>query len=341
MPGLVLPNETIIEHLSSRQITGGEKPTVRLISRVYRTLNEATVLAILLNPNLGGTPLMAYGLPRKNWSIEHKGGGIWYCTTDYGGNSKSGGSPPKPSSSDPIPPEVSFDFGGQSEHVTMALQDVAGVTALADPNQPNAPAVNRAIGVDPETGDVKGTDIIVPTGSFTETWTVNANVITYSYLASLRDLIGRTNQYTFRSFSPGEVMFLGATSPGSLAYPGQLVQLPPGGFGAFGTLGSRKMVFSFKLSKNRTFTPAPGFPQITVGGFQYWWTTFKRVVKNSFGVLVATPAYVYVQDVGRPDESGNNTNERDFSLLLIGDFSPGFQQVGPNLLGLPAEGVQP
>ena len=96
-----------------------------------------------------------------------------------------------------------FDTGGGTKHINQSLK--------TDGRYPNtAPDFAGAIGVDNE-GNVNGVDVTMPVLNFTETHTLNGGRVTTSYKKTLAALTGTVNSGSFRGFSRGEVLFLGAS----------------------------------------------------------------------------------------------------------------------------------
>ena len=97
---------------------------------------------------------------------------------------------------------------GGTQHVTQSISSVGYGPGA------NATANKGAILVDPETKEVRGVDIVIPQRSLTLRVELSPAEVTEAWQEQLTALTGRVNQATFRGHAAGEVLFLGAESPG-------------------------------------------------------------------------------------------------------------------------------
>lgn len=94
------------------------------------------------------------------------------------------------------------DGNGVMQHITHSLETVQKYpTATAKPS-------NRCIGRNRITGEIKGTDVLLPGGAtFAVTFTHPSGVMTLQYFKYLCDLIGYVNDAPFLVWNAGEVKF--------------------------------------------------------------------------------------------------------------------------------------
>ncbi len=260
---------TIIERYDSREATEGvESPSVDLIYMVQGTESDGEVRGLVE----ATVPALYGGLVFQNYHIAHLGGGVWEITARYG----------KKEPKDTNDSSFSFDTGGGSTHITQSLQTIARYSAGAGP----APDFRGAIGV--TTDSVEGTDITVPIYSFTETHYLPVAVVTGDYKASLFWLTGKVNDSGFKGFSPGEVLFLGAS-------------------GSQRGKEDWEITFRFAASPNVTGLSIGPIAGINKKGWEYLWVRYADAEDQN--VLVKHPIAAYVEKV---------YEEGDFADLGIG-----------------------
>ena len=174
-----------------------------------------------------------------------------------------------------------FDTGGGTMHLNQSLK--------TDGRYPNsAPDFGGAIEVDNE-GNVNGVDVTMPVLNFTETHTMAGTRVSTSYKKTLAALTGTVNKSSFRGFSAGEVLFLGAS----------------------GTKRSRKatapweITFRFAVSPNKA-----GFKVGTIQvnrkrGWDYLWVRYADKVAEGGRNVVKKPIAAYVEQVYPEGDFGN------------------------------------
>ena len=219
-----------------------------------------------------------------------------------------------------IPAGLSVDTATKNEHITTAWVDDDGdkpiCTGYAAEGE-TAPDSEGAINV--SGGRVGGIDVAVPSFSWTETWLVPAWYLVNGsepeqtnkassagdpapntpYGIKLHDMGGAVNDKNFRSFLPGEVLFLGAK---------------------FDTNRSSTMVpvsYSFTATANRTNFKIGNVTVAKKDGQDYMWIQYSDA--SASGSAVKRAKYVYVDQVHR---------RKDFADLEIGTFWPRFYLVG-------------
>lgn len=111
-----------------------------------------------------------------------------------GGGGGGGGTPPAAGS-------VGWDTTGRTEHITQALSE--------ERFPPDAQDFEEAINVSGES--VQGLDVVRPGMRYTETWIIpTATAMSAAFVRAVHRLTGTVNEAPFRSFDPGECLFVGA-----------------------------------------------------------------------------------------------------------------------------------
>ena len=204
------------------------------------------------------------GLDRRSIEItERVNQDTWKVLAVFG-DGESGGS---------LPPQeawTSFDTSGGTQHITQSLETVAfygpGASHL----------LGGAIGFDGET--VQGVDIAVPIFNFTETHYLQDSVVTAGYRRKLFSLTGKVNQYAFKGFQPGEVLFMGAT-------------------GAKRGAEDWEVTFRFAALPNRTNIQVGEITGISKKGWEYLWVQYAQEVDPAIHQVVKKPVAVYIEQV--------------------------------------------
>ena len=174
-----------------------------------------------------------------------------------------------------------FDTGGGTKHINQSLK--------TDGRYPNtAPDFAGAIGVDNE-GNVNGVDVTMPVLNFTETHTLNGGRVTTSYKKTLAALTGTVNSGSFRGFSRGEVLFLGAS----------------------GTKRSKKasapweITYRFAVSPNQAGLQVGDIKVSRKYGWDYLWVRYADKVAEGGKNVVKKPVAAYVEMVYPEGDFGN------------------------------------
>ena len=174
-----------------------------------------------------------------------------------------------------------FDTGGGTKHINQSLK--------TDGRYPNtAPDFAGAIGVDNE-GNVNGVDVTMPVLNFTETHTLNGGRVTTSYKKTLAALTGTVNSGSFRGFSRGEVLFLGAS----------------------GTKRSKKasapweITYRFAVSPNQAGLQVGDIKVTRKYGWDYLWVRYADKVAEGGKNVVKKPVAAYVEMVYPEGDFGN------------------------------------
>ena len=184
-----------------------------------------------------------------------------------------GGEQPDDDGGDEDTTVFAFDTGGGTKHLNQSLK-----TDGRYPN--NAPDFAGAIEVDNE-GNVNGVDVTMPVLNFTETHTLNGGRVTTSYKKTLAALTGTVNRGSFRGFSRGEVLFLGAS----------------------GTKRSKKasapweITYRFAVSPNQAGLQVGDIKVTRKYGWDYLWVRYADKVAEGGKNVVKKPVAAYVEMV--------------------------------------------
>ena len=192
-----------------------------------------------------------------------------------------GGEQPDDDGGDEDTTVFAFDTGGGTKHLNQSLK-----TDGRYPN--NAPDFAGAIEVDNE-GNVNGVDVTMPVLNFTETHTLNGGRVTTSYKKTLAALTGTVNSGSFRGFSRGEVLFLGAS----------------------GTKRSKKASAPWEITYRFAVSPTQAGLQVGVikvtrkYGWDYLWVRYADKVAEGGKNVVKKPVAAYVEMVYPEGDFGN------------------------------------
>ena len=174
-----------------------------------------------------------------------------------------------------------FDTGGGTMHRNTSIQ-----TRSKFPN--DAPDFNGAIEVDNE-GNINGVDVTMPILNFTETHTMSGSRVTTSYRKTVANLTGTVNASSFRGFSSGEVLFLGAS--------GQKLSKK--------TSAPWEITFRFAVSPNQASMTVGDIKVTNKYGWDYLWTRYADKVADSGKNVVKKPTAVYIEQVYPAGDFGN------------------------------------
>lgn len=223
-------------------------------------------------------------LQADHYTLDYLGDDAWQLKVTYVKDGAEDDNQPEP-----LRRTRSFDTSGGTSHVTQGIVD--GDFTQGEQRYwgsgTAAPNMNGAIGVDGDS--VAGVDIVVPTLQWTENYDVPAKYVTTAYIKSLGMLTGTVNNADFRTFRPGEVLFLGAS--GSQEWDSQK--------------GDGPWTLTYKFIHSPNAGSGETLPPITVGsitgitkkGHEYLWVRYESAVDSTD--LVKRPKYVYVNRVYR------------------------------------------
>lgn len=174
-----------------------------------------------------------------------------------------------------------FDTGGGTMHLNQSLKTVSKT-----PN--DAPDFGGAIEVDNE-GNVNGVDVTMPVLNFTETHVMNGGRVSTSYRKAVAALTGTVNSGSFRGFSAGEVLFLGAA----------------GSKRSKKTSAPWEITFRFAVSANRSSVKVGDLTVSSKRGWDYLWVRYADKVSENKKNVVKKPVAAYVEQVYPQGDFGN------------------------------------
>lgn len=206
-------------------------------------------------------------LPLDHVTVDERcGAEAWKLTANYAKktSSNSGSSDKQDTDS-----SFSFDTSGGTKHLTHSLSTVKTTT--------NAPKNNNAIGFDGES--VEGVDITMPIFNFSETHYFKNSKVSTSFKKKIMELTGKVNNSSFKGFSKGQVLFLGASGSRDGESSDDLWQI----------------TFKFAVSPNQSGIKVGNLSVGSKQGWQYLWV---RYGKDSDGKnILAKPLGAYVEQV--------------------------------------------
>lgn len=179
--------------------------------------------------------------------------------------------------------EISFDISGQTTRIKQSLQTIASYPADA-PNYKGAINVTR--------DGIEGTDILMPHLSFSETVVKPVAFVTHTYIRTLKSLVGKYNQASWKGFDAGTVLFVGA---------------------AGGRRGQNdySLTYRFLNADNETGLQVGDITGIDKKAWEYLWVKYREEEQTVGGndFVVEVPEWAYVERVYGPG---------DFSGIGIG-----------------------
>lgn len=180
-----------------------------------------------------------------------------------------------PSGGDPDK-TFAFDTGSESQHITQSLETIAkyGTKAITTPK--------GGIGWDGER--FQGADVQAPTPTWTETHWLSDEEFTAAYRRTLMRMAFKTNDDTWRDWSEGEVLFLGA----SCSRRGDDWDDP------------WEVTFRFAIRENKTGITIGDIPNIAKKGWEYLWVQYadaEVLCDDGKTRHIKEPTAVYVEKV--------------------------------------------
>jgi hypothetical protein len=266
-------------------ITWGERPDSGETSANPRAITLKYVLAGIFERSVAiayavlNTAPMVAGLWRQDVKLISKGFKIWWVDVPYG--------PIQQSDPDSGEYRWNFDTTGGTAKITQAKQHVKSY-APSDKTPPNH---KGAIGVK-EKGEVEGVEIVIPAFKWTETHTLNAKRVGWSYSQILKAITAHVNYASFRGFPAGQVRFDGAQGGQSSKDPGKL-----------------EVTYHFTQSDDVEGVTAGDIKDIDKKGWQYLWYEYETVEDKTAVRKAKQPVAAHVE---RVYDSAN------FNLLGVG-----------------------
>jgi len=262
---------TVTERMDSQGSTEGAVPSVMLhYSVTGSAVRNDVVLAVAaaapaLVGTLGGRD---FDVRPSFVDVNNPAACIWDATVRYSARPATGSS------------RFGFDTTGATQHISHSLATV-GRYALPGLTAPdNEGAINATA-----TG-VAGITKTVPGYRWPETHYLADAYIDMAYRLRVSELTGRVNQYGFRGWDPGEVMFLGAQ-------------------GGPRDEGDWELTFQFAGEKNKTGLTVGDIKDIEKKGWEYLWVRSDTELDEASGMMTQLPIGVYVEQIALLDDFGD------------------------------------
>lgn len=248
------------EKPNSRQ-TSTTPPRITYRYTCSDTIDEEWVRALTLS----ATPLVTAAagaiLYRQDVQIEPQGWKLWDVTVPYG---------PRDESPQVGQYTLSFDTTGGTIHITSSKETVAHYPfpdgIVADYKQ--------LIGVND--GQVEGADVVIPALKVSVNYRHPIGLISLAQIKNFARYTGCVNSDSFLTFSPGEVLFLGAT-------------------GSEGTNSETDVTYQFAMSQNVSGLTIGDIAGIVKKGHDLAWIKYKKAVDDKRPVR--QPDIVYIERV--------------------------------------------
>lgn len=166
----------------------------------------------------------------------------------------------------------SFDTTGGTVHITQAKEELRRYPTATAPNQLGSIAVDG--------NEVKGVEIIIPAMKINVEYSHPLGVMTLARAKFLANITGTTNNDTFLSFAPGEVLFLGAN-------------------GSDGTTADAKVGYQFAMATNVTGQTIGSIAGVAKRGWEVAWIRYHDTitVADSKDQPTRVAKHVYVDRV--------------------------------------------
>lgn len=183
---------------------------------------------------------------------------------------------------------IAFDTGGETNHILQSRSTKTKATRNDYASIPlPAPDYKGAINVTSQ--GIDGADVVAGALRISVTKEFDVADVDDAYFALLAQMTGTVNQYPFRGFASGEVLFLGASGQrrGNGTEPWEIT-------------------FNFAMKRNRTGVVIPADGDlgddltIVVGDVEGWelvWLRFDEVEDTAGKAIVRRPVHAYVEVV--------------------------------------------
>lgn len=182
-----------------QRITFGEQTSVEIplvVTWASSEIDVAQAVLLFLTPYFSGLALSQVSVD------DREGTHCWRASATYSSTRSAPISSVQGSIEDP---EVSYQLGGETKHITQSLgvrvYRAAGLWSLGD-------SIARVIGAKKD--GVEGADILTPVVTFSETHYFLRKNLTRSLRTTWENMFAKTNSVPFRGYDAGEVLFEGA-----------------------------------------------------------------------------------------------------------------------------------
>lgn len=190
---------TISEAYLSRDGSDGESYQRELIYYTFGDSDESASATVLL----ATAPATYDGLPQKNIRRKQVTQDVYEWTVEYRLDQNQ--VQPSDPATDTFNTTLTFNLIGGTKHITTAYD----TTGYVGPGG-TVVGVQKTIGIDLKTGQVRGVDVFAPVLDYSLTTQFANSIVTTAYIDKVFDLTGKTNDAVFKGRQIGEVLFKGA-----------------------------------------------------------------------------------------------------------------------------------
>lgn len=251
----------IVHERWERSLTGGDSPSAELGYEITGTDSVSDARAAMLSVR----PATFYYLVPVSDNVEWEAPGTHRGSVTYGPRKRKeiGES------------EYDFETGGGSQKVFASLETIHSYATSGR----TAPDHKRLIGVSKD--GVDGVEVTIPTYKFSETHYLSWATVNAAYKTLLFNLTGTVNQYAWKGFAAGEVLFLGASGKVRTDETDWQVN------------------FKFAASPNQTGLSVGDITGIEKKGWEYLWIRYEDSVDTDANMANKKPIAVYIERVYR------------------------------------------
>lgn len=229
---------------------------------------------------LASIPTTYNGIPRDSITLSERiNATTWKVIANYLQPDGSGGN-----DTATLENTYTFETGGGQQNVKQSYIPIA---RRYSPTDTAGTLVESAINNDGE--NVNGVDIVVPQFQWSETYWLSPAYVSESYKQLIAICTGRVNDRTFRGYTAGEVLFLGAsgTKQGN---------------------GWWQITYKFAHSKNRTGIVIGDITVASKQGWEYLWVRYGDTVSGTGADkhLTKKAQFAYVEKVYESTDLAGN-----------------------------------
>lgn len=195
---------------------------------------------------------------------ESQGAYQWFVDITY--RSPSDGVPQRPKEGDPT--RFGFNTTGAAENIKSSLE------TISSPRDPAFGPVDFGGLINVVDDSVEGVDIVVPQWRENITRYLADASVDSDFRATLYNTTGRVNSDSWRGFTAGEVLFLGATGERDA------------------TSGVWEITYQFEMRPNREDITIGDIPPFDADGHDYVW--YRTAPIDSAAGIILKPTHAYV-----------------------------------------------
>lgn len=256
--------------LTTSRVTGrrGKESTHERRYRISGASDSAIAMTALISAASGPVTVDGFELAYIEYDLDPLGANLWEGVASWSHKAAQRQETQAERLLEVDDSEFSFDFSGQSTHITEAISQTAYGTG--------APDVGNSINVTQD--GPQGVDIQIPRGIYTETKVFANNTVTQAWVATRAKMVGKVNNASFKGYNAGELLltqFSGRKRGNS----------------------DWTITFSWAISENDSNLTVAGIPSISKNGWQYLWVMYEDAEDATAKRLKPVAVGVYVADV--------------------------------------------